>query len=107
MTFAAVQKAQIRGQRAYETVRPGTVTIAGTDYVAAVEIMAAQPEQRSDGEGTVIAQRAVVSIRKKLLATAPARCTTVVLRGLSFTIESLGGQNVFDNAWVLRLVRLP
>lgn len=107
MTFAAVQKAQKRGQIAFETVRPGKVTIAGKDYVAAVEIMAAQPEQRSDGEGTVIAQRATACVRKTLLRVAPSRETMVITGGLNFTIASIGGQNVFDNAWVLHLVRLP
>lgn len=107
MTFAAVQKARQRTQTAREVVRPGKVMIAAKEYAAAVEILAAQPEQRSDGEGTVVAQRAVVRIRKTLLATAPARGVVIIIGDLSFTVDSTGGQNPSDISWVLHLVRLP
>ena len=107
MTLTAVMKGRQRTQTSREVVRPGNAVIAGKSYAAAVDIQAAKPEQRSDGEGTIIVQRAVVRIRKTLLAAAPARGTVVGLGDLDFNIDDTGGQNVGDVAWVLHLTRLP
>jgi len=107
MTLNAVQKARQRTQASREVVRPGNVTIAAKSYAAAVEIQEARPEQRSDGEGTIIVQRAIARVRKSLLPTAPARGTAIGIGALNFTVESTGGQNATDIAWVLHLTRLP
>jgi len=107
MTAAAVQLARRRKQTAAEIVKPLTAVIAGTSYACAGTILSVQPEQRSDGTGTVMAQRAIAIIRKTLLTTAPARETVVRLNSTDFTLDSIGGQNSFDVAWKLNLVRIP
>lgn len=107
MTAAAVQLARRRKQTAAEIVKPLTAVIAGTSYACSGSILQVQPEMRSDGTGSVMAQRAIAIIRKTLLTTAPARESVVKLNNIPFTLDSIGGQNSFDVAWKLNLVRIP
>lgn len=107
MTAAAVQLARRRKQTAAEIVKPLTAVVAGTSYACTGTILSVQPEQRSDGSGNVMAQRAIAIIRKTLLTTAPTHGTVVKLNSIDFTLDSVGGQNSFDVAWKLNLVRIP
>lgn len=100
--FAA---ARLRHQEALVAFEPGTVTIGGTDYDGQVWIGEQGLEQTD--EALRVVQRFAATIAKSDLATEPVRGTTVLIGGEGFKLLEVGGQNDYDQAWILKGMRIP
>jgi hypothetical protein len=95
-----------RGQDARDAHYGDRVTIGARSYTAELFRDGVKLEQHADGSGFAHVQRLTVKIRKSLLTTAPARGTILTAFDLSFSIESIAGQNITDPAWVIESTRL-
>lgn len=115
MTLNAVLKARQRLQAGAvglsgreggkEQLQPGTIVINGTSYVCAVEL--GKIQYRLD-EGTGNWKRLqplTATVKKTLLATAPAKKSVIVFGGANYQVDEVGGQNSADLVWVLKAER--
>lgn len=115
MTLAAVLKARQRRQSGAlsasgseggkEQLQPGTINIGGTNYVCAVHL--GKIEYRMDeGSGNwKRLQPLIATVKKTLLATAPAKKSVIVFGGANYQVDGVGGQNSNDLVWILKAER--
>ena len=100
---AALAAARQRHQGALAAVYGGTVVIGGTSYAAAVDC--GPVEWIETPGGSRRGQRAVCRIAKSDLATAPAKDASLTTSGVVYQVQSIGGRNARDVAWVVHCVR--
>lgn len=102
---ADYQAARRRHQLAMEGYLPVTVTIDGTDYVAAGR-SAGELWEVVDG-GIRSTERCVVMLDKRVLRSNPGLGSLFAIEGKQFKVAEVGGVNGTDESWVLRGMAAP
>jgi hypothetical protein len=92
--------ARRRHQLAMESFQPGTVTMGGTDYAAAVRSAGAAWEVVDGGRRDT--ERCVAMIDKRVLTVAPLLGSTFEYGEKAFKVVEVGGINATDASWVVR-----
>lgn len=115
MTLAAILKARQRRQSGAlsasgseggkEQVQPGTITIGGTNYACAVHLGKIEYRMDTDSSNWKRLQPLTATVRKSLLATAPAKKSVIVFGGVNYQVDEVGGQNSTDVVWILKAER--
>lgn len=100
---AAKRKALLMHEAALHNDEPGTITISGARYAAAVDL--GQVEFLPVDGGSKRGQRLTAHVLKSRLDAAPGQKTLVTHGGVEFKLQECGGRNATDVAWVLRCVR--
>lgn len=100
--FTAAAKRQ---RQVDEALAPATITLNGADYAGAAVVSSATWELQDGGFKWVV--RFMATICKGLLATEPAQGSIAVIDGKGYKVNEVGGQNEFDEQWVLRGMRTP
>lgn len=116
MTLDAVLKARQRRQSGVlsatgaeggkEQLQPGTISIGGTQYVCAVHLGKIGYRMDEASGNWKRLQPLVATVKKSLLATAPAKKSVIVFGGANYQIDEVGGQNSTDLVWILKAERM-
>jgi hypothetical protein len=105
MTLAAVQAACQRHQTITEALHPGSITLAGKNYTAAISLGTIQQVPQEDGSGWDKLQTLTVQVRKALLPTAPGKRTVITHNGVDYLVTTIGGQSAQEPAWRIQAER--
>jgi len=87
------------GQAAAENFIPGTVTIGGAEFAAAVTMDPVMPELEAGGNKLM--QWLHIRLSKDVLTAAPAHMAEVLYQGLTFTLRRVSGHEDAKTAWLL------
>ncbi|GEM_PF-1734610 len=116
MTLSAVLSARQRHQTGVmttsglaggkEQLQPGSISIGGTSYVAAVHLGEVQHRMDTTTGLWRRLQPLVATVRKVLLATAPAKKSVITFGTVIYQIDDVAGHNATDLVWTLKAERL-
>ena len=115
MTLSSVLKARQRAQSGVlgvtgreggkEQLQPGVIVIGGQSYVCAVELGKVEHYMDPDNGLWKRKQMLTATVKKALLAVAPAKKTVLSFGGANYQIDEVSGQNSTDIAWILKAER--
>lgn len=98
--------ARLRHLAATGEMVPVVITIGGVDYEAAGSV-SGEGYAIGPGGAMEIAQQAVFHLAKARHPARPTRGAVVQVGTQRFTVDLIGGDNLYDRHWSLRCSRVP